>query len=34
VLTGRERVEEWTAAVRAWIVGRGARLFARPATSI
>ena len=34
VLTGRERVEEWTAAMRAWIVGFGARLFARPATSI
>jgi branched-chain amino acid transport system permease protein len=31
VLTGRERVEEWTAAVRAWIVALGARLFARPA---
>jgi branched-chain amino acid transport system permease protein len=31
VLTGRERVEEWTAAGRAWIVGVGARLIARPA---
>jgi branched-chain amino acid transport system permease protein len=34
VLTGRERVEEWTAAMRAWIAGFSARLFARPATSI
>jgi branched-chain amino acid transport system permease protein len=33
VLVGRERVEEWTAAVRAWIVGLGLRLIARPATS-
>jgi branched-chain amino acid transport system permease protein len=31
VLTGRERVEEWTAALRAWIVGLGARVIARPA---
>jgi len=33
VLVGRERIEEWTAAVRAWIVGLGGRLIARPATS-
>jgi branched-chain amino acid transport system permease protein len=31
VLVGRERVEEWTAALRAWIVGLGGRLVARPA---
>ncbi len=31
VLAGRERVEEWTAAARAWIVGLGGRLIARPA---
>jgi branched-chain amino acid transport system permease protein len=31
VLTGRERVEEWTAAMRAWIVGLGSRLVGRPA---
>jgi branched-chain amino acid transport system permease protein len=31
VLTGRERVEEWTAAMRAWIVSLGTRLLARPA---
>ena len=31
VLTGRERVEGWTAAVRAWIAGLGARFIARPA---
>jgi branched-chain amino acid transport system permease protein len=33
VLVGRERLEEWTTAVRAWIVGLGGRLVARPATS-
>ena len=33
VLVGRERVEEWTAAVRAWIVGLGGRFIARPAAS-
>ncbi|HXL66508.1 MAG TPA: branched-chain amino acid ABC transporter permease, partial [Xanthobacteraceae bacterium] len=32
VLAGRERIEEWTAAGRAWIVGVGTRLTARPAT--
>ena len=31
VLAGRERVEEWTAAARAWIVGLGGRLIGRPA---
>jgi branched-chain amino acid transport system permease protein len=31
VLVGRERVEEWTAAARAWIVGLGGRVIARPA---
>jgi len=31
VLVGRERVEGWTAAARAWIVSLGARRFARPA---
>jgi branched-chain amino acid transport system permease protein len=31
VLVGRERVEEWTALVRATIVRFGARLVARPA---
>jgi branched-chain amino acid transport system permease protein len=34
VLAGRERIEEWTAAGRAWIVGIGGRLMARPATRI
>jgi branched-chain amino acid transport system permease protein len=32
VLAGRDRIEEWTAAGRAWIVGLGGRLMARPAT--
>jgi len=31
VLAGRERIEEWTAVGRAWIVGLGGRLMARPA---
>ena len=32
VLVGRERVEEWTAAVRASLARLGARAVARPAT--
>jgi hypothetical protein len=30
VLAGRERIEEWSVTVRAWIVGLGGRLIARP----